>query len=233
MLFKYLNVTHLLCVYCRTTLAILQRHCLPKLNISSLISVLDIGKILSELGQNLFLVTGSTIKRYLGHPYSSTLEAVKGEDEKNLGKMTLAKNLACLVEETSNSNLEGRKPKSRMEMKRLCEIRIKKRVKEQYINGKYRNIIAQVIANPKTLHDAYDSIRANSNIGDALEGDNVPFESMAEELACGNFNVDANVFSISTRGAKKEVLVLPNLKLKVVQEAIRVALDVIYRYITC
>lgn len=189
--------------------------------------MLSYGRILFECGRTLFLVTGRTIKRFVGHPYFSTLEAVNGENENFFGKVTLAKNLACLVEESSN--LDESRPKSRMEVKRLSELRVKKRVKEQYMDGKFHNIMAKVIANPKTLCDAYDSIRANSNVDLALEADNIPFESMAEELSCGNFDIEANVFSILTRGAKKEALVLPNLKLKVVLEAIRIALDVVYR----
>ncbi|KAM7517945.1 hypothetical protein LguiB_016907 [Lonicera macranthoides] len=176
---------------------------------------------------NPILTSNKSIKRFVGHPYFSTLEAVNGENENVFGKVTLAKNLACLVEESSN--LDESRLKSRMEVKRLSELRIKKRVKEQYMDGKFHNIMAKVIANPKTLCDAYDSIRANSNVDIALEADNIPFEAMAEELSCGNFNIEANVFSILTRGAKKEALVLPNLKLKVVLEAIRIALDIVYR----
>lgn len=141
--------------------------------------------------------------------------------------MTLAGNLACLVEESSCVN--ERKPKSRMELKRSFELRIKKRVKEQYMNQKFQDLMAKVIANPETLQDAYNCIRLNSNVDTSLDYDRTSFESIAEELCSGSFDVNANTFCISTKGARKETLVLPNLKLKVVQEAIRIVLEVVYK----
>ncbi|XP_059306137.1 nuclear intron maturase 4, mitochondrial [Lycium ferocissimum] len=148
------------------------------------------------------------------------------EDKKN--GVSLAQNLANLVEESYN--LDETKPLSRVEHKRLLELRIKKRVKEHHVNGKFRNLIKEVVANPKTLRDAFDCIRLSSNVDLASEdGENLPFEAMAEELYCGYFDVSANTYSISTRGRKKEVLVFPNVKLKVVEEAIRIVLEVVYR----
>ncbi|KAK9997057.1 hypothetical protein SO802_021743 [Lithocarpus litseifolius] len=158
--------------------------------------------------------------------YSSSTAANKDTD-KEIGKMTLAENLACLVEESSCVN--ERKRKSRMELKRSFELRIKKRVKEQYMNQKFQDLMAKVIANPETLLDAYNCIRLNSNVDTSLDYDRTSFESIAEELCSGSFDVNANTFSISTKGARKETLVLPNLKLKVVQEAIRIVLEVIYK----
>ncbi|XP_075078531.1 nuclear intron maturase 4, mitochondrial [Nicotiana tabacum] len=147
-------------------------------------------------------------------------------EEKKHG-VSLAQNLASLVEESYN--LDESKPVNRVEHKRLLELRIKKRVKEQYVNGKFQNLIKKVIANPKTLCDAFDSMRLSSNVDLASDIENLPFEAMAEELSCGNFDVSANTYSISTRGSKKEVLVFPNVKLKVVEEAIRIVLEVVYR----
>ncbi|KAK4566997.1 hypothetical protein RGQ29_003017 [Quercus rubra] len=158
--------------------------------------------------------------------YSSSTAANKDTD-KEIGKMTLAENLACLVEESSCVN--ERKPKSRMELKRSFELRIKKRVKEQYMNQKFQDLMAKVIANPETLQDAYNCIRLNSNVDTSLDYDRTSFESIAEELCSGSFDVNANTFCISTKGARKETLVLPNLKLKVVQEAIRIVLEVVYK----
>jgi hypothetical protein len=141
--------------------------------------------------------------------------------------MTLAKNLACLVEESSC--VDERKPRSRMELKRYFELRIKKKVKEQYKDGKFQDLMAKVIANPDTLQDAYNCIRLNSNVDISLNNDRASFESMAEELCHGSFDVIANTFCVSTKGARKETLVLPNLKLKIVQEAIRIVLEVVYK----
>lgn len=143
------------------------------------------------------------------------------------GKKTLATNLASLLEESSE--VDERKPKSRMELKRSLENRVKKRVKELYVNGKFQGLMEKVIANPETLQDAYNCMRLNSNIDITSNNNTTCFKSTAEELFYGDFDVNANTFSIATRGAKKEILVLPNLKLKVIQEAIRIVLEVVYR----
>ena len=154
---------------------------------------------------------------------------VAATDDVNMGsvKKTLATNLAFLLEESSE--VDERKSKSRMELKRSLENRVKKRVKEQYVNGKFRDLMENVIANPETLQDAYNCLRLNSNVDITLNNDTTCFKSTAEDLVYGNFEVNANTFSISTRGAKKEILILPNLKLKVIQEAIRIVLEVVYR----
>ncbi|KAH9668892.1 nuclear intron maturase 4 [Citrus sinensis] len=102
-----------------------------------------------------------------------------------------------------------------MELKRSYEFRIKKRVKEQYVNGKFQDLMEKVIINP--------------NVDITVNNNRLSFESMAEKLCSGNFDVKANTFSLSTKGARKEVLVLPNLILKVVQEAIRIVLEIFYR----
>ncbi|CAH9061965.1 unnamed protein product [Cuscuta europaea] len=141
--------------------------------------------------------------------------------------ISLAQKLASLVEKTST--VKNTKQMSRMEWKRFLEKKIKKKVKDLYVNGKYKDLMVKLISSPETLQDAYDCIRANSNVDITLGGVDLPFESMAEELSCGHFDISANTYSIATRGPKKDILVLPNLKLKVVQEAIRIALEVVYR----
>ncbi|KAH0981824.1 hypothetical protein GBA52_009001 [Prunus armeniaca] len=148
----------------------------------------------------------------------STVATADGDINSGIHEMKLAENLANLVEESSH--MDERRPKSRMELKRSLELRIKKRVKEQYINGKFRNLMAK---------DAYDCIRLNSNINIAFNDDNTSFDSIAKELCCGSFDVNANTFSISKKGAREEVLVLPNINLRVIQEAIRIVLEVVYK----
>ncbi|XP_057784763.1 nuclear intron maturase 4, mitochondrial isoform X2 [Salvia miltiorrhiza] len=146
-------------------------------------------------------------------------------------KIALAKNLASLVQESYEVSNKKSKQKTCVEIKRFLEMRIKKKVKAQYRNGKYQGLMMKVIADPNTLKDAYDCIRLTSNVDLASDGDNLPFLSIAEELADGKFDVGANTYSLRTRGpkVKKEELVLPELKLRVVQEAIRIVLEVVYR----
>ncbi|KAL5752164.1 hypothetical protein ACOSP7_022341 [Xanthoceras sorbifolium] len=170
---------------------------------------------------------GRLVKRRQDSISYSTLAEADDISDKGTGKVTLAKNLAFLIEESTN--FDDERPKSRMELKRSLELRIKKRVKEQYVNGKFQNLMEKVIANPETLQDSYNSLRLNSNVDITVNNDSVSFATMAEELYSGKFDVKANTFSMSSKGARKEVLVLPNLKLKVVQEAIRIILELVYR----
>lgn len=173
------------------------------------------------------MITGRHVKRGGASVCYSTLAAADGVDNKGTGKITLAKNLACLVEEASN--FYEKQPKSRMELKRSHEIHIKKKVKEQYTNGKFRGLMEKVIANPETLQDSYNNLVLNSNVDVTIDVNNAYSKLISEELHSGNFDVQANTFTISTKGARKEVLVLPNLKLKIVQEAIRIVLEIIYK----
>lgn len=163
----------------------------------------------------------------------SNIEVVRDENKDNnpykddVFPMSLAKSLASLTNESSIP--KERRHRTRTELKRGIEIRIKKRVKEQYINGKYHDLMAKVISNPETLKDAYNSIRLDSNIELASDHENICFTSIAEQLASGDFDIKANTFLFSTRTRKKEHLVLPNLKLKVIQEAIRIVIEIVYR----
>ncbi|XP_029116346.1 nuclear intron maturase 4, mitochondrial isoform X2 [Elaeis guineensis] len=147
--------------------------------------------------------------------------------KRSTAPISLAKSLACLPDESPTP--EKRKPLTRMELKRLMEVRIKKRVKAQYLNGKFYDLMGSVIATADTLQDSYDTIRLNSNVDLASKRDDICFNSLAEELASGNFDVEANTSMMVAKGGCKECLVLPKLKLKVIQEAIRVVLEVVYR----
>ncbi|KAJ7945231.1 RVT_1 domain-containing protein/Intron_maturas2 domain-containing protein [Quillaja saponaria] len=170
---------------------------------------------------------GKPFKRILECLGYSTMAAGKDDIDKGFKKLTFAEELACLVEESSN--VDKKRPKSRMELKRSLELRIKKRVKDQNVNGKFQDLMERVISNPETLLDAYNCIKLNSNIDVKTDYDNNPFETLAEELRTGSFDVNVNTFLISTRGASKEVLVLPNVKLRAIQEAIRIVLEVVYK----
>ncbi|XP_020227302.1 nuclear intron maturase 4, mitochondrial [Cajanus cajan] len=163
-------------------------------------------------------------KPHIETPHGATYSP----DNEHIGNSTLATDLASLLEEPQSKP----KPKSRMELKRFLELRIKKRVKEQHANGKFHNLMKTVISNAETLRDAYHCIRINSNALDAAPNHDASFlDDLAEELGKGDFDVCVNTSSFSTRkgSANKEILVLPNLKLKVVQEAMRIALEVVYK----
>ncbi|XP_043691024.1 nuclear intron maturase 4, mitochondrial isoform X1 [Telopea speciosissima] len=170
---------------------------------------------------------GKRYKQFESFAVYCTTEAVSNNDDKGINQIPLSKSLACLIDESSTPTKT--RQKTRMELKRLIEMRIKKRVKEQYINGKFQGLMRKVIANPMTLCDAYQCIKLNSNVDLESDDNDMPFDSMADELLNGGFDIHANTFSISTKGERKEVLVLPNLKLKVIQQAISIVVDVVYR----
>ncbi|KAL6603797.1 hypothetical protein ACP70R_044158 [Stipagrostis hirtigluma subsp. patula] len=149
--------------------------------------------------------------------------------EPPLPPVSLAKSLASLTEESAEAAQRQRKPLSRMERKRLAELRIKRRVKAQYLNGKFYDLMANVVANADTLEDAYDIVRLNSNVDLASARDDVCFAALAEQLRGGEFDITANAFSVAAKRGAGGRLVLPRLNLKVVQEALRVVLEVVYR----
>ncbi|XP_062148999.1 nuclear intron maturase 4, mitochondrial isoform X4 [Alnus glutinosa] len=197
--------------------------CKANLLKGAILQSVNLTRVISSFSTNI----GKSARRLQSCTYYSSAAATNDDTDKGTEKMTLAKNLACLVEESSC--VDERKPRSRMGLKRSFELHIKKRVKEQYMNGKFQNLMEKVIANPDTLQDAYNCIRLNSNVDISLNNDRASFETTAEELCSGSFDVNANTFSVSTKGARKETLVLPNIKLKIVQEAIRIVLEVVYK----
>ncbi|CAA6661513.1 unnamed protein product [Spirodela intermedia] len=136
------------------------------------------------------------------------MNAAESKGKHSPSSTSLARALACLPEDESPTEKEL----TRMEVKRSLENRIKKRVKDQFSRGKFHNLMDAVIVNGDTLRDAYDIIRLDSNVDLSSSGDDgLCFLSIAGEL-----NGDGR-------------LVLPNLKLRIIQEAVRVALEVVYR----
>ncbi|XP_057820196.1 nuclear intron maturase 4, mitochondrial isoform X2 [Cryptomeria japonica] len=123
--------------------------------------------------------------------------------------------------------------------KRRLELYVKMHVKQQHNAGKFRDLLANVIANPEVLQVAYESIRLGSNLmtSDISEfstvsdsNDNsICVDSIAQQLVDGDFDVKSNTRELFLSTHKQKPLVLPNLKLKVVQEAIRMALEVVYK----
>ncbi|XP_078439318.1 intron maturase, type II family protein isoform X2 [Wolffia australiana] len=161
---------------------------------------------------------------------SGSNEEETNVDEKNTPPISLARSLACLPEEDSASEDKKRKkePLTRIEIKRLLEKRIKKRVKNQFSDGKFHSLMDSVISQSDTLQDAYDIIRAGSNV-DLVSSAEVPcFRSVAGELADDRFRVAANTISVPSKRRGTPPLVLPNLKLRTVQEALRVSLETVH-----
>ncbi|KAK8915956.1 hypothetical protein KSP39_PZI022306 [Platanthera zijinensis] len=141
--------------------------------------------------------------------------------------VSLAKSLACLPDEpllTDNHNT-----KSSMDPRRSIEARIKRMVKAQYLNEKFYDLMNTVIAKPATLSDCYDLVQLNSHVEQSSQKDNLCFSMIAEELVSGDFSVKENSVTMHGKNDKCSFLVLPNLKLRVIQEAVRIVLEVVYR----
>ncbi|XP_038882004.1 nuclear intron maturase 4, mitochondrial isoform X3 [Benincasa hispida] len=199
----------------------LQRFC--RINMRNLTNLLCVN--VCKVDSSVVSVIGKSVQRVQNSENYSTLTCADDEIDKGMEKMKLAMNLASLVEESLDVDLK--RSKTQMELKRSLEIQIKERVKAQYLNGKFLDLMGKVIACPTTLQNAYDCVRINSNV-DIMSNDClISFESMAEELSNGNFDVNANTFSILS--SRKEVLVLPKIELKVLQEAIRIVLECVFR----
>ncbi|KAK9150813.1 hypothetical protein Syun_009122 [Stephania yunnanensis] len=188
-----------------------------------------IGEMIGAFAPSLTL---SLVFDCLGEPFKqvqvetvSTYEAARKCNAGETDGVSLAKSLASMLDEDPVPVERI----SRMKLKRLIEIRVKKRVKEQHNSGKFQDLMEKVIANPETLRDAYDCIRLNSNVDLASKPDDISFEYIAEMLLRRSFDIKANTITMSTKGENKEVLVLPNLNLRIIQEAIRIVLEVVYR----
>ncbi|KAG0454798.1 hypothetical protein HPP92_024090 [Vanilla planifolia] len=156
-----------------------------------------------------------------------SLEYVEDVPKQDEPPASLAKSLACLPDEPQST--ENQQATSFMEQKRLIELRIKKRVKAQYHNDKFYELMDTVVANKYTLSDCYDLVRLTSHIELTSEKDQICFSTMAEQLEKGEFDVAANTVTMRAKGDKMQFLVLPNLKLRVVQESLRVVLEVVFR----
>ncbi|KAJ4977779.1 hypothetical protein NE237_008559 [Protea cynaroides] len=85
---------------------------------------------------------GKRHKQFEPFAVHCTTEAVSKNDDKGVSPMPLAKSLAFLIDESSTPTKT--RQKTRMELRRLIEIRIKKRVKEQYMLGKFQGLMRKM-----------------------------------------------------------------------------------------
>ncbi|XP_020586143.1 LOW QUALITY PROTEIN: uncharacterized protein LOC110028577 [Phalaenopsis equestris] len=165
--------------------------------------------------------------RYCGVRFS--LEEAEDAPRKVAPPASLAKSLACLTEEFLSADNQNAEMPRAQRSKRLIEVRIKKMTKARYLNEKFYDLMDLVIANAEVLRDCYDLVRLNSHVELASQKDNLCFYTMAEQLRNGDFDVKENSVIMYGKRDGRQCLVLPNLKLRVVQEAVRVVLEVVYR----
>jgi len=117
----------------------------------------------------------------------------------------------------SSPKLEQQQPLTRTQLKTL--------ILNNYTNAtNFTNLFQNVVASPSVLFTASHNISTTQN---------TPFhpDSLVQELRENRFDVAACCFKITQNGSS---LVLPNLKLKVVIEAVRMVLEAVYdeRFVT-
>ncbi|XP_059668352.1 nuclear intron maturase 3, mitochondrial [Cornus florida] len=124
-------------------------------------------------------------------------------------------------------------------IKPLTNPELKALIFTQYRQGKFYNLVQNVIASPSVLLTACQNLTTapHSNAPNSLESLTLSsvsthffsIQELADELRKNRFDVESCCVSVPPPPRKKgESFVLPNLKLKVVIEAIRMVLEVVY-----
>ncbi|KAK4790017.1 hypothetical protein SAY86_017321 [Trapa natans] len=123
----------------------------------------------------------------------------------------------------------------------LTQSELKTLVLDQYTKkGKFSNLIQNVIALPTVLLSACQNLTKHGSRDDSRPS---LFDSVSEQFSVhemgrdifeNQFDVEACCVTMVAPGKKGDTLVLPNLKLKVLIEAIRMVFEVIYdeRFVT-
>ncbi|CAI9091727.1 OLC1v1026827C1 [Oldenlandia corymbosa var. corymbosa] len=109
-----------------------------------------------------------------------------------------------------------------------------------YRHGKFYGLLQNVVASPSVLLTACHNLRPSGSGSDeplTLDSVSAEFFSLDElssQLNTNGFDVDSCCYTIPPSTLKGKSLVLPNLKLKVVIEAIRMVLETVYddRFVT-
>ena len=115
-------------------------------------------------------------------------------------------------------------PSTRQQLKSL--------VLSQYSHGKFSNLIQNVVALPSVLLSAAENLVPGLNHSLYLSvSKHFSVEEMGRQILDQRLDVESHCVKISSKG---QLLVLPNLKLKVFIEAIRLVLEIVYddRFVT-
>ncbi|RWR91440.1 nuclear intron maturase 3, mitochondrial [Cinnamomum micranthum f. kanehirae] len=107
-------------------------------------------------------------------------------------------------------------------------------VLKQYKGGKFHNLIQTVVATPSVISAACENLVADKNPEKDASFDHFPIESITRDLRSNEFHVGSHCVRMLSSRQKGEPLILPDLKLKVVIEAVRMVLEVVYerRFVT-
>ncbi|CAL5356548.1 unnamed protein product [Camellia sinensis] len=123
----------------------------------------------------------------------------------------------------------------------LTKPQLKTLVLSQYRHGKFFNLLQNVVAAPSLLLSACHNLTPRPSHNNATEpGSSEPLnlnwvsdnffsvDEIATQLAQNRFDIESCCVAVHSSRNRGESLVLPNLKLKVVIEAIRMVLEVVY-----
>ncbi|THG05481.1 nuclear intron maturase 3, mitochondrial [Camellia sinensis] len=123
----------------------------------------------------------------------------------------------------------------------LTKPQLKTLVLSQYRHGKFFNLLQNVVASPSLLLSACHNLTPRPSHNNATEpssseplnlnwvSDNFfSVDEIATQLAQNRFDIESCCVAVHSSRNRGESLVLPNLKLKVVIEAIRMVLEVVY-----
>ncbi|XP_061345046.1 nuclear intron maturase 3, mitochondrial [Gastrolobium bilobum] len=123
----------------------------------------------------------------------------------------------------------------------LTKTQLKTLVLNHYTHGKFTNLVRNVVASPIVLFTACENVAAPRTQNapfrpgsHSLVSERFSIEAMGRELRENRFNVGACCVTVKPSSKNGSPLVLPNLKLKVLVEAIRMVLEVVYdeRFVT-
>ncbi|KAL3533646.1 hypothetical protein ACH5RR_007167 [Cinchona calisaya] len=111
-----------------------------------------------------------------------------------------------------------------------------------YHHGKFHGLLQNVVASPSVLLTACQNLKtpATSNspltllLDSSVSSHFFSLQELSSQLYTNGFDVDSCCFTLPPSSHKGKSLVLPNLKLKVVIEAIRMVLEFVYddRFVT-
>uniref|UniRef100_A0A7N0SX43 Domain X domain-containing protein n=1 Tax=Kalanchoe fedtschenkoi TaxID=63787 RepID=A0A7N0SX43_KALFE len=105
-------------------------------------------------------------------------------------------------------------------------------VLDQYARGKFSNLLLNVVSNPSVLLTACHNLIAHEYGRAASLSDSVSkrfsIDEMSREIREDSFGIEASCLTMRDSRKGGECLVLPDLKLKVLMEAIRMVLEVVY-----
>ncbi|KAH7854048.1 hypothetical protein Vadar_009493 [Vaccinium darrowii] len=133
----------------------------------------------------------------------------------------------------STLSLSSSNPIQQTPISPLDKPQLKTLVLCQYHHEKFSNLLQNVVASPSVLLTACHNLKPlqthNATRPNTLDPLTLNWvEETATQLSNDRFDIESCCVAVGHSGKRGESLVLPNLKLKVVIEAIRIVLEVIY-----